>query len=424
MSKAIEQNQADIDAEQALLGSILTDGRQWGAVSGEVESRDFLDSDLGKLWDLIGAMEDAGDPWTDIVILGRAAKRIGIESRLLARLIGSGVAFNASYYAKAVRTGGRRRRALAGLLGALESIRDGRASLDDGMAEIEAIIQRERDCRGDGWRMLSEYAEEWVETLREKPAEAIVFTGLPTLDMRMGGMGRGELVVLAARPGVGKTALVSQIAVYNADRGRPGLVISIEMTGAELANRILCGEAGVDNKTIRSGRIKPEEIDRMSEAAIELRRTPVLVWEAARVTLPQVIARAKLAKMTHGIQWVAIDYLGLIRQSGQRIERREHIGECTRGLKALAKELQVPVVLLAQLNRQGADGEPQLHHLAESGDVERDADMVLFLHPDEDPHVKLIVAKNRGGETGFEMLSFDKVRTRFREQQFTNHWQG
>jgi len=259
-----------------------------------------------------------------------------------------------------------------------------------------------------------------VVTKRQSPC---VFTGLVDFDEKFGGFGPGELVILAARTSIGKTSLACQIAEYVASRGQRVYFCSLEMARKELATKMVCGRAGIDTLRIRSGHLEREEVDSLSRAASGMPLESFLIHDRARFTVQDVARAARREAHKAGLSLVVVDYLQRITPMDRRGKRYEQIGEMTDGLKALARELNLPVLCLSQLNRESVkEDRPSLTHLRESGSIEQDADMVLFLYRSfsgaakskpGDRRAELIVEKNRLGDTGVIELEWLPRQTRY-----------
>jgi replicative DNA helicase len=283
-------------------------------------------------------------------------------------------------------------------------------------------------------------------------------TGLRDLDIKMGGLQASDLIIIAGRPGMGKTALATNIA-YNVARAwrgevRPdghidtlngGIVgfFSLEMSAEQLATRIISEQSGIASSTIRRGGINEQEFERIKDVAIELQHLPFFIDETGGLTVAQLAARARRLKRQKGLNLLVIDYIQLLQGSSRRAQegRVQEVTEITTNLKALAKELNVPILALSQLSRQVEnrdDKRPQLSDLRESGSIEQDADVVLFVfreeyylsnkepRPGSDEHIKwqtemaavhgkaeIIIGKQRHGPTGTVNVQFDASVTRF-----------
>jgi replicative DNA helicase len=283
-------------------------------------------------------------------------------------------------------------------------------------------------------------------------------TGLESLNTKMGGLHKSDLIVAAGRPGMGKSALGTNMAVAAARRfvrdiaeglepsesaGAPAVIFSLEMSADQLATRILAEESGITSENLRTGRISQQEFRELARAAAELEGLPLYIDDTPALTIAALRTRARRLKRQKGIGLVVVDYLQLLQGSGRNSNdnRVQEISEISRGLKQLAKELDVPVIALSQLSRaveQREDKRPQLSDLRESGSIEQDADIVLFIYredyylaakqpPEDHPdfaewqeqmgraygRAEVIVAKQRHGATGKVHLKFDSRITKF-----------
>ena len=257
-------------------------------------------------------------------------------------------------------------------------------------------------------------------------------TGLPTgfieMDNMLSGLQSSELIVVAARPSMGKTAFALNIAEHvGLVERKPVLVFSLEMSCEQLAQRMLCSQATVDGQKLRRGNLSDEDWNRLSFAIGKLSSAPIFIDDTPAITALEIRTRARRVKAEHGLALVIIDYLQLVQGRARVENRQQEIAEITRSLKALARELEVPVVALAQLSRAveaTSDKRPLLSHLKESGEIEQSADVVAFIYredyykPDIEPErrgiAEIIIAKQRNGPTGFFELLWQREYTRFR----------
>ncbi len=254
-----------------------------------------------------------------------------------------------------------------------------------------------------------------------------VETHFTDYDAMTGGLHNGELIILAARPSMGKTAFAMNVAENVAMRGNvPVLFVSLEMSGIELADRLLCSVARVNGHRLRSGTISQEDRKRLVEKAMEVSNAPLYVDDAPSRTVSEIAAVARRIKQREKrIGMIVIDYLQLIEPDNSKDPRQEQVAKIARRLKAMAREIKVPVLCLAQLNRQaeeGKDHRPRLSHLRESGAIEQDADVVMFVHREEYYHrgdeaaqyagqAEIIIAKQRNGPIGEVELIWEKKNT-------------
>ncbi len=253
-------------------------------------------------------------------------------------------------------------------------------------------------------------------------------TGLPTfrnLDHYLSGLQRSDLVIVAARPAMGKTSFCLNVAQNLAVKhDKTVAIFSLEMSKEQLAQRMLCAEARVDQSKVRTGYVNEEEWRRLSVALAPLAEAKIYLDDTPGITVMEMRAKARRLKMEKGLDLIVIDYIQLMQGSRRSENRQQEISEISRSLKALARELDVPVLALSQLSRaveQSADKRPNLSHLRESGALEQDADIVIFIHRPEyyDPDTEqrgiaeIIVAKHRNGPVGTAELAFIKEYTKF-----------
>ena len=404
--------------ERELLSALIVDTRQLDTVSDIVRDRDFVEPTYRNVYRALLVMRENKVPTNDLAILVRHLKGTGLATTEIAAMVGSAVAHNAAYYAGAVADAARRRRLSEGFSRAFTMMQSETADLEAVIADVESTIEAERATQETSAVHLSDAGEELLVRLKDKPSEAICFAGIHSLDDTVGGFMGGETIIIAARPGIGKTSLAMQIGLHNARKGRNGLFVSLEMSRTELVARVLCGMADVDNRRLRRGEIVQSDIDRIAIANENARAIGCWIWDPPKATISQIQSMAKLAMLKHGIRWLVVDYIGLIGTGGRRYDRREHIGHCSRSLKELSKDLGIPVFVLAQLNREAASSEPGLENLKESGDIEQDADVVMLVHKELDKKTRseehsLIIAKHRHGKTGKLLVNFDGGKTTF-----------
>ncbi len=270
----------------------------------------------------------------------------------------------------------------------------------------------------DGYNLISESA-------KNKSGLLGVPTGFKQLDHMLSGFQGSQLIVIAGRPGVGKTSIALNMAQNAAIKnGVPIAMFSLEMSKEQLALRMMCSEALVDSEKIRHGNVSDEDFDRLSIAVKSLASAPIYVDDTPTITVMEMLAKARRLKQEKGLGLVLIDYLQLMTGGNRRENRQQEVSGMTRSLKIMAKEINVPIVLLSQLSREVEKREskrPQLSDLRESGSIEQDADVVIFLSKDvyseeqASNEVRLIVAKQRSGPTGDFLLGYRGEYTRFNE---------
>lgn len=414
--------------EREVLGGVL----RWPACLDDLatvlRAEDFTQAAHADVWRALLALWDARKP-VDLASLANELQARGQMQSVggyaaLARLwdeTASGA--NAAYYARLVRQRSVvwRLHGLAGEL-ARDTADWRRWSGDDASALLEwaerNVLAISEVGAGGVTHELPQILNEACDRIdaRSRQAGGLGLpTGFPALDSLLGGLQPGELVVVAARPSVGKTALGTAIA-RNAGVGV--FFASLEQSRHELGDRLLSSEARVDGHSIRSGRPAPAAVARITQARVHLSAGVVMhVDDGSRQNCQRIAANARRLRRQHGIGLVVVDYLQLVDPDDRKAPRHEQVGSVSRRLKGLARELNVPVVAMAQLSRS-ADGErPRLSHLRESGSIEADADVVMLMHREEHrpDEVEVNVAKQRNGPTGCVTLRFRREFTRFED---------
>jgi replicative DNA helicase len=274
---------------------------------------------------------------------------------------------------------------------------------------------------------LGEVAMEVYDMLEDKGRRGIE-TGYFELDDMLNGLQNGEVIIIAARPSMGKTAMAMNIVEHiAADSKLPCAVFSLEMSKQQLAQRLMCSRAQIDAQKVRKGLLQREEFHHLAMTVNELAKAPVWVDDSPGLTILELRAKARRLKLQHDIKVLMIDYLQLMDNPGPD-SRQQQISEISRGIKAVARELNIPVIALSQLNRQseGRDGHrPRMSDLRESGSIEQDADVIMLLHREDyykmnepdfmpDNIAEIIIAKQRNGPTGTVKLTFDSRTTTFK----------
>ena len=420
---------SDPDSETALLAAVILDPTNMGKVVDLVSADDFGDPDFGAMFEGLRTLHDAGLPIGDPKVFLPELQRanVPVDAALVYRLIQEGTPANARYYAKQIRRCEMLRRHYRIGWDLLERTTATDADPADIGQWLESRLATIGQRVADPPRQLDEVAGEIIADLRDRDSAAPrgIMTGLIRHDETTGGWQPGELVILAARPGVGKTALALQVAMHNAMRHRPVLFVSLEMRDRELVTRVLCGRSRVDSRLLRAGDVTPSDLQDLERASTEVDGVPLRIWAPPTATLPLIRAVAKRERVASGLALLAVDYIGLVQPDDRTRPRHEQVAAVSAGLKRLAKELVVPVLALCQLNREADRTEPRLAHLRESGAIEQDADLITFLHrPDSDARTTLIVAKHRHGETGKMELAWLPEETRFDDGGGATAWTG
>jgi len=429
----------NIEAEQAVLGAIILDNEALPKSLEILSQDDFYRESHRRLYRAILDLFEKNDP-IDIVTVSDFLRKSGDLDMVggvayLSTLVDSvPTSANIRYHARIVREKALLRHLIRTATNITTKVYEDSSDPDELVDNAERMIfeiaeQRTKtsfatmkDVIKDTFKM--------IEHLYDKK-EAItgVASGFKDLDELTSGFQAGDLIVIGGRPGMGKTAFALNIAQYTAINMRePVAVFSLEMSKEQLVMRMLCSESMVDSARVRKGFIGKEDWPRLTHAAGRLAEAPIFIDDSSAITVLEIRAKARRLKMEHGgLSLVVVDYLQLMRSRGNFERREQEISEISRSLKALAKELKVPVVALSQLNRSVESRHekiPTLADLRESGAIEQDADVIIFLYRDEvynksSPNNRgtadIIIAKQRSGPTGIVKLSFEASCTRFHD---------
>jgi replicative DNA helicase len=461
---------ANIEAEQALLGAILINNDAYDRVSDFLKPEHFVTEINRRIFEIAGSLIRAGkiaSPITLKTYLGEhdLGDGLTIQQYLTRLAVEATTIINAHDYGRAIHDLAVRRE----LIGIGEDIvnvaydapvdQTPREQIEDAEKRLYQIAEGGK--YGGGFQSFAEALKAAVDLAARAYERDGHLSGVAThmddLDHKMGGLQASDLIIVAGRPGMGKTALATNIAfnIAKAWRGEPradgtmqtidgGIVgfFSLEMSAEQLATRIIAEQSGVASYKIRRGDITEEDFHRISQAMMEMQRIPFYIDQTGGISIAQLTARARRLKRQRGLDLLVVDYLQLLSGSKSRSDNRvQEITEITTGLKALAKELAVPILGLSQLSRQVEardDKRPQLSDLRESGSIEQDADVVLFVYREEyylknkeprpgtEEHVtwmaemerahgraEVIIGKQRHGPTGTVELAFEAELTRF-----------
>ena len=409
--------------EEALIGSIVVRPSVLDEI--QVDASDFLDSDLGHAFSELVNLHSAGVIGPNYSATSFALKCQGVPESVwkplnLSRMVSAAEGgIWAVYHARHVRRASQIRRQqllVARWADSLEKAQDAPETiLERFTAEAQSLGLTGKQAEVRDFASIARDVLADLEARRHNKASVGAISGIQRLDLTTGGWLHGELIILAARPGVGKTALAMQAALHNANKGRRVLVCSLEMRDRELIQRILCGEAGVDSRRLRAGTWTDGDYDRLLETEATLAKTPISVYDASSATIERLAGIARVEHSRGRLSLLVVDYLQLLDPTNKRDQRVEQIAHQSRKLKSLAKELGVPVLCLSQLNRESEkqNREPRLSDLRDSGSIEQDADMVIAIHKTGDVDAQVIVLKHRAGQTGHVDVKWDGVRTRY-----------
>ena len=425
----------DLHAEESLLGAMLLSRDATVEAVQICGADDFYKPAHGHVFEAVTSLYARGEP-ADVITVADELRRAGLleaiggPAVLVSLQANTPAIGNAPRYARIVEEHALLRR-LIGVASEIAELgyevpEDVGAALDKAETLVFALGQRRVTDTMAPLRELLEKSLDHLEALYER-GEAI--TGIPTgytdLDERLAGLQPSNLIILGARPSMGKTSFALGIVAHAAmDARTPVLLFSLEMSHHEITQRLLCAEARVDATRMRNGRLLETDWPKISHAIGRLGEAPIFVDDNPNLTIMDIRAKARRLKSREGLGLVVIDYLQLMTGRTSAESRQVEVSEISRGLKILARELQVPVIALSQLSRgleARADKRPMLADLRESGSLEQDADVVMFLYRDEiyNPEspdrgtAEVIVSKHRNGPTGVLQLAFLNQYTRF-----------
>ncbi|MDE2149652.1 MAG: replicative DNA helicase [Gammaproteobacteria bacterium] len=427
-----------LEAEQSVLGGLMLDNRAWYDIADQLTAEDFYTHQHQVIWRAVGELMAASKP-CDFVTLSehlRHAARledaggIGYLGQLAADTPG---AANIRAYAAIVRERSILRSLIAAghdisELGFAPEGREAVALLDTAEQRVFSIRHQANRGSQSFYEMppLLTQIEHRLEMLRNNPdGLAGLATGFIDLDHKTTGLHPGDLVIVAGRPSMGKTSLAMNIAEHVAiERKQPVAVFSMEMSAEQLALRVLSSFGRIDQQRLRSGQLEDLDWSRLASAGGLLREAPLYIDETGALSPLDLRARARRLAARHGLSLVVVDYIQLMQLAHARENRTNEISEISRNLKALAKDLNVPVIAISQLSRavEARDNKrPRMSDLRESGSIEQDADVVLFIYRDEvyNPDsaergiAEIIISKQRNGPTGVVKTAFLGQYTRF-----------
>ena len=459
----------NIEAEQALLGALLVNNDAYYRVSDFLEADHFSEDIHRRIYEISQQLIRAGKLATPITLktfLGDHDLGGMTVSQYIARLaVEATTVINAEAYGRTIYDLAMRRRLITIGEDMVNVAYDApveaspRAQIEDAERRLYELAEAGR--YEGGFQSFAEALRQAVDMAaeaykRDRKLSGIA-TGLSDLDRMMGGLQSSDLIILAGRPGMGKTALATNIAyniarAYSSERQQDGSIkrldggivgfFSLEMSSEQLATRVIAEQSGVASYKIRRGEIREDEFGRVADAAREMEHIPLYIDQTGGISIAQLTARARRLKRQKGLDVLVVDYLQLLSGAAKKGENRvQELTEITTGLKALAKELAVPIIALSQLSRQVEqrdDKRPQLSDLRESGSIEQDADVVIFVYREEyylknkEPKMgtedyfkwqtemeqvhgraEVIIGKQRHGPTGTVALHFEAEITRF-----------
>jgi replicative DNA helicase len=431
LSRPLPQN---IEAEQAVLGAILLESSVINQVLEVLIPEDFYKDAHRKIFNAMIDLDRDNKP-IDLLTLfdhlkarGNLLEEVGESSYLtyLTELVPT--TENVNYYAKLVKEKSIVRNLVMAATDIAHRGNDDNVDLDEFIDRAEhTILDIAQNKIKPSFYDSRELAVRALEIIEQLHARKELITGIPTgfekLDYMTSGLQAADLVIVAARPGLGKTSISLNIAAHAAmEHGKSIGIFSLEMTKEQLMLRMLSNKSKVNYSSIRSGYIKDDDLEKLVHAADELGQAKIYIDDTPAITVLEIRAKARRQQRDKGLDMIIVDYLQLMRGSRRSESREREIAEISGSLKALAKELSIPVIAISQLSRQTesrSDRRPQLADLRESGAIEQDADLVLFIHradvyrkdPEEkDGIAELIIGKQRNGPTGTIKLAFLEKR--------------
>lgn len=426
------------EAEEAVVGAMLLDREVISEVTEILTEEDFATPQLKEIFAAIMDLFEEGKPIDVITVSERLRERgsfeaVGGSDYLTSLVINTPTTANATYYAKIVEEKSLLRKLINSSLKIIEKCKSQTERIEDivDFAEktIFNVIQNKSSKDFSHLKEILIETYNKIEELYLKKSHIIgVPTGFAEFDRMTAGLQPSDLILIAARPAMGKTSFALNIVQHAALRaGVPVAIFSLEMSKEQLVTRMICSEAMIDSHKLRTGNLEDEEWKKFAKALALLSNAPIYIDDTPAITVAEMRAKCRRLKLKEkGLGLVMVDYLQLMTARGRFESKQQEIAEISRSLKALARELNVPVLALSQLSRAPetrADHRPILSDLRESGAIEQDADIVAFLYRDEyynpdtdKKHIaELIIAKHRNGPTGtIELLFLDK-HTKFKD---------
>lgn len=424
-----------LDAEESVLGAILIDNDAINNAIERVQADDFYRAAHRAIFQAMVSLCDVREP-VDVVTLSQKLRALGTLEEAggieyLSRLASAvPSAANISYYAKVVKEMSLRRKIIHEASDIIEDAFKAGDDVENFLDSTEQRILNVSDYRvSKSMFRVGELVQDSIKIVEQLYDRKEPITGVPAgfdrLDSMTAGFQPADLVIIAARPSMGKTALSLSICNHiGIHRGLAAAFFSLEMSKEQIVLRMLCSEARVDNSKVRTGHLGERDFPKLVDAASRIADAPIFIDDTAALTISELRAKARRLHRETPLSMLMVDYLQLMRSPTYSHSREQEISDISRSLKALAKELRIPVIALSQLNRSvesRTDKRPVMSDLRESGAIEQDADVIMFIYRDEvynpdtvDKGVsELIIAKQRNGPTGTVRVAFSSNLTRF-----------
>lgn len=436
-------------AEQSLLGALMQEPEKLVEVKAAVDVEDFYDEKNKDIYNAILRLDEAEiipDTTTIFEEINNSGAFKSMDASLyIVELYDiTPSTRNIMHYANLVKRYSIYREIRSALLSSTEEMNQGNADIDSLTAtlfdQVERAMERAKTSQFKNMKdVTNEVFQEIVARMSGEGHNIAIPTGFSTLDQLVG-LGKGDLIILAARPSMGKTAFALNIALNVAGKNhrdesekKTVALFSLEMGADQLVSRMICSEGMLDSEKIKKGTLDNDDMMKLETAVHFLNQKNIFIEDSAFIKVNEVKAKCKLLKNEHGLDLVVIDYLQLLQGSKRTDNRQQEVSEISRSLKQMARELECPVIALSQLSRSVEsrhDKRPMMSDLRESGSIEQDADIVSFLYrsdyyrsedadenevqePSDVSTVEVIVAKNRNGQTGTAELAFMKRYNRF-----------
>lgn len=431
----------DLLAEKAMIGCLLVDNKCFDNITDlNINDEDFYHPQYGIIYKGIKDLSIDSKPFDLVSICAKLTdmgklEAVGGQAAVLQLIEDTASSANIYHYGKIIKN----KSVLRGI------VRTSMRITDQGMNFIGNVEEFIDDVESSFFSLANETRTNFVVTLKESLKENLrrleqgkreageilgLSTGFNALDQRLLGMQAGQMIIIAARPGMGKTAFALNLAVNSIKMsGLPVMIYSYEMLAPELSGRILSSEANIDGRKMRTNDYTDSDLRNLGFAVQELSKLPIFINDSGATTILDIKSQARKVVSEQGIGLIIIDYLQLMQPHIKKSSREQEIAEISRAIKELAKELKCPIIALSQLNRSATsrtDKRPMLQDLRESGSIEQDADVVILIHREdyydentpEKGVAEIIVAKNRAGEPGTVKLAWVAAQTKFSDLQF------
>jgi len=426
---------SNLEAERTVLGAILVDNAAFNSAAEILSREDFYRDAHRRIYEAMAVLAERSQPIDLVTLKDELGRRSALEAvggaAFLAGLVdGVPRITSVEHWSRLIKEKAVLRNLIHAGNRIVQSCFEGEdepATLLD-QAEKAIFDIAERRIR-QGFVDMGEIVKESFRTIDQLSQSKDVVTGLATgfvdIDEMTSGLQKGELVIIAARPAMGKTSFCLNMAQHAAQReGETVGLFSLEMSRAQLALRLLCADARIDAHRLRTGKLTEKDWARLAKAYTDLSQARIFIDDSATITPLEMRAKCRRLKAEHGLGLVIVDYLQLVTSGGRNDNRQQELSAISRSMKGMAKELDVPVVALSQLSRAPEarpDRRPQLSDLRDSGAIEQDADIVMFIFREEEYKAtdenrgiaEIIIGKQRNGPTGNRRLAFIKEFTRF-----------